>query len=171
VFSTPSPAESPLAFAALSSTPFESLSSHKQAETLFGRRVELWRRAATAVLDSLLFSILLGIGWWAWFLLVAGRGQTPAKVLLKTRVASYPLLSQIGFAKTIGRYLIPSLIPQLVLMQTLFGLVSLPFGFGTIWLAISWVASLLPLVDALWLFGPAKRRLIDVVLKTDVVSA
>ena len=45
------------------------------------------RRFAGFVLDALLFAFTLGIGWLIWFLVIAGQGQTPAKQILKLRVA------------------------------------------------------------------------------------
>ena len=63
------------------------------------------RRFAGFILDVLLAIFTLAIGWLVWFLIIAGRGQTPAKQILKMRVvredgqpASYGwmLLREIG---------------------------------------------------------------------------
>lgn len=44
------------------------------------------RRLATHILDAIFFVITLGIGWLIWFLIVGGRGQTPAKQILGMHV-------------------------------------------------------------------------------------
>lgn len=63
------------------------------------------RRLAGFILDALLFVFTLGLGWLIWFLVIAGRGQTPAKQIIRLRVvredgqtASYGwmLLREIG---------------------------------------------------------------------------
>ena len=63
------------------------------------------RRLAGYVLDVLLLIFTLVLGWLVWLLVIAGRGQTPAKQILKLRVvrvdgqaASYGwmLLREIG---------------------------------------------------------------------------
>ncbi|HEX8802909.1 MAG TPA: RDD family protein [Acidimicrobiales bacterium] len=43
------------------------------------------RRLGSALLDSVLFVVLLGIGWVIWSLIVWSKGQSPAKSLLNLR--------------------------------------------------------------------------------------
>ena len=40
------------------------------------------RRLAGFIIDQLILNFTLGVGWLLWFLIIAGRGQTPAKQLL-----------------------------------------------------------------------------------------
>lgn len=54
------------------------------------------RRLAGFIIDQLILNITLGVGWLIWFLIIAGRAQTPAKQLLSLcvvrengRLASY----------------------------------------------------------------------------------
>ena len=54
------------------------------------------RRLAGFIIDQLILNFTLGLGWLMWFLIIAGRGQTPAKQLLSLcvvredgRLASY----------------------------------------------------------------------------------
>ena len=54
------------------------------------------RRLAGFIIDQLILNITVGVGWLIWFLVIAGRGQTPAKQLLSLcvvredgRLASY----------------------------------------------------------------------------------
>lgn len=75
------------------------------AATLTGELATQGRRFAGFILDALLAIFTLGIGWLIWFLVIAGRGQTPAKQIIRLRVvrmdgqtASYGwmLLREIG---------------------------------------------------------------------------
>lgn len=50
------------------------------------RAADWWQRIAALLLDYLLFCLLLGIGWLAWFFFSAKEGQTPGKKLLGLRV-------------------------------------------------------------------------------------
>ena len=54
------------------------------------------RRFAGFIIDQLILNFTVGVGWLIWFLIIAGRGQTPAKQLLSLcvvredgRLASY----------------------------------------------------------------------------------
>ena len=53
-----------------------------QSATLASRK----RRFAGFIIDQLILNFTFGIGWLIWFLIIAGRGQTPAKQLLSLRV-------------------------------------------------------------------------------------
>ena len=44
------------------------------------------RRFAGFIIDQLILNFTLGVGWLIWFLIIAGRAQTPAKQLLSLRV-------------------------------------------------------------------------------------
>ena len=46
------------------------------------------RRLAGFILDALLFIFTLGLGWLIWFLVIAGRGQTPAKQIIIQKISS-----------------------------------------------------------------------------------
>ena len=44
------------------------------------------RRLAGFIIDQLILNFTVGVGWLLWFLIIAGRGQTPGKQLLALRV-------------------------------------------------------------------------------------
>ena len=44
------------------------------------------RRFAGFIIDQLILNFTVGVGWLIWFLIIAGRGQTPGKQLLSLRV-------------------------------------------------------------------------------------
>ena len=44
------------------------------------------RRLAGFIIDQLILNFTVGVGWLVWFLIIAGRGQTPGKQLLALRV-------------------------------------------------------------------------------------
>lgn len=56
-------------------------------------------RIGSALLDSLLLFVTLFIGWLIWAAITAGKGQTPAKQLLKIRVVDATTGQPIGFAR------------------------------------------------------------------------
>jgi hypothetical protein len=63
------------------------------------RAVSPWGRLGAYVLEGLLATVTLGIGWLIWAAMIAGTGQTPAKRLLKQRVINADTLRPAGFAK------------------------------------------------------------------------
>ena len=56
-------------------------------------------RLGAALLDSLLLSVTFGIGWLIWAAIIAGKGQTPGKQLLKLRVVDATTARPIGFGR------------------------------------------------------------------------
>ena len=56
-------------------------------------------RIGASLLDSLLLIATLFIGWLIWAAITAGKGQTPAKQLLKIRVVDATTGLPIGFAR------------------------------------------------------------------------
>jgi uncharacterized RDD family membrane protein YckC len=58
-----------------------------------------WIRFGSYLLEGLLITVTLGIGWIIWAAMIVGTGQTPAKRLLKLRVIGADTLRPVGFAK------------------------------------------------------------------------
>lgn len=140
-----------------------------QKQGISGALAPRWKRLAGYALDFLLALLTLGIGWWIWFLIIAGSGQTPAKQLLKTRVI-HAFGSGATWIVTVSRYMALSLPGWIFAVVNVFGLISLPYSllvFVNILNAAIW---LLPLVDAVFIFGPSQQRLVDKVFKTQVVE-
>ena len=73
-------------------------------------------RCGAYVLDVVLAVLTLGIVWFAWLLLVAGRGQSPGKQLLGLRVLRSDG-SQAGWGLTVMREVgLKSLLPYVLLL-------------------------------------------------------
>lgn len=119
-------------------------------------------------LDLVLNFFTFGIGWFVWFLVIAKRGQTPAKQLLKMQVIRESTGTP-GFAITFWRYYIPNALNWLSLPFTVLGFFSLPFALATLIGVISTIAYLLPLTDALFIFTKRRKRLVDLMFHTRVV--
>lgn len=86
------------------------------------------RRLAGWFLDALLSVLTLGVGWFVWFLIVAGRGQTPGKQLL----GMYIVLedgTRAGWSNTILREVIIKWIFWVLSVLTL-GILTL---LGALW--------------------------------------
>lgn len=122
------------------------------------------------ILDAVLALVTFGIGWWIWLFIIAGRGQTPAKQILKTRVV-HPFNSSSTWIITVARYFILSLPAWLVALVDVFNLISLPYSMLILSNIIHVTVWLLPLIDAAFIFGPRQQRLVDVLFKTQVVHA
>ncbi|MFM7872221.1 MAG: RDD family protein [Actinomycetota bacterium] len=58
-----------------------------------------WLRLAAYLLEAVLQTVTLGIGWLIWAAIVAGNGQTPAKQLLRMRVVGASEPRPVGFAR------------------------------------------------------------------------
>ena len=61
--------------------------------------VSPWMRLACYLVEGLLATITLGIGWLIWAAMTAGSGQTPAQQVLKQRVIDSGSLQPVGMAK------------------------------------------------------------------------
>lgn len=119
------------------------------------------------LLDGVLVAATLGIGWLVWFCFIASRGQTPAKFLMKMQVVGR-LTGQPTFAATFWRYFIPNILSWLSLPFTVLGLFSLPFALAWLLGVVQFLATVLPLVDALMIFGKRRQRLVDKFFDTEV---
>ena len=112
-----------------------------------------------------------GLGWLVWTLFLAQRGQTPAKKLRDHVVVRSTTAQVVGVGRFLARELIIS-------VQFLYLVVGALWGFGLIldvggyWIN-SWIIPLfiitVILVDLAWIFTPSRRRLVDVILSTNVV--
>ena len=56
-----------------------------------------WERLASYLVEAVLMVLTLWIGWAIWASMLAPRGQTPAKKLLKHRVISAESIRPVGF--------------------------------------------------------------------------
>ena len=56
-------------------------------------------RLGAYLLNSLLLLVTFGIGWLIWAAIIAGKGQTPGKQLLKLRVVDATTARPIGFGR------------------------------------------------------------------------
>ncbi len=118
------------------------------------------RRLGGFALDTVLSIVTLGIGWIIWYLIVARRGQSPAKQLLGMRV-----IREDGSAAGLGWMLLR----DLVVRGIAFGALNLVLTAiaGT---AGGAIAGLVFVVAALWCVWDANRQCLwDKVVRTRVV--
>lgn len=119
------------------------------------------------LLDGLLATVTLGVGWLVWFCFIAGRGQTPAKQIMKMRVIVRST-GQPSFAATFWRYFVPNILSWFSLPFTVLGLFSLPFALAWLLGLVQFIGTVLPLVDAVMIFGKSQQRLVDRLFGTQV---
>lgn len=135
-------------------------------------KASLQHRFGQLLLEIALVIVTLGIGYLIWFFIVLGRGQTPGKQILKLRVydaaTGKPAKWGHMFIRELGIYLA---------LGFGIGALAIVLGFQTLSEIESessfetYVGSLIFLIDALWIFkGSERKRLIDVVCKTDVLN-
>lgn len=87
-----------------------------------------WLRLAAYLLEAVLQTVTLGIGWLIWAALIVGKGQTPAKQLLRMRVVDATSHQPVGFARMFFmRGIVAGFVAGLVLLFTLGVLAFMPF--------------------------------------------
>ena len=142
-------------------------------------KASLQHRFGQLLLEFALLIVTLGIGYFIWFFIVLGRGQTPGKQILKLRVydATTGMPAKWGhmFIRELGIYLALSLglvvLAMYLGVQTLSEMESMSVFEGGQGNFEEIVSSLIFLIDALWIFkGNERKRLIDVICKTDVLN-
>src|SRR5437763_2283487 len=84
------------------------------------------RRIWAAILDGLLAILTLIIGWIIWAIVVAGKGQSPAKKILGLRVVKITTGKPATRGTMFGRYLLKRLI-------NVFGVIGLVLDFWMTW--------------------------------------
>ncbi len=87
-----------------------------------------WLRLGCFMLEGVLAFVTLGIGWLIWATLVVGRGQTPAKQLLRLRVINESTFRPAGFATMFFlRGIVARLIASILIPLTFGILLFMPF--------------------------------------------
>lgn len=132
-----------------------------RAESQSDRLASPGRRLAGAVLEVALFCLTLVIGWIIWYLVVARRGQSPAKRLLGMRV-----VRDGGVAADLGWMLVRDLAIRVValgaLNAALVGILGEAAGGA--------LSSLVVVAAALWCIWDAQHRCLwDRVVGTRVI--
>jgi uncharacterized RDD family membrane protein YckC len=148
----------------------ESLSGNYGSYSHTGDLASRGIRLGASVLDWALAGLTLGIGWFIWFVIVARRGQSPAKQILRLRVVSdrggVPSRSVV-----LLRYFLPNAINWLIAPFGILGFLSMPYAFVLIYGILQVLAWIIPLVDALFIFTPRMKRGVDHMFRTKVVRA
>jgi uncharacterized RDD family membrane protein YckC len=87
-----------------------------------------WMRLLGYVLEIILITVTLGIGWLIWAATTASNGQTPAKKLLKLRVIGSETIRPVGFGKMFWmRGILAGFIASIAISLTLGVLIFMPF--------------------------------------------
>lgn len=112
-----------------------------------------------------------GLGWLVWTAFLAKKGQTPAKKLRDHVVINSKTARVVGTGRFIARELIVAAMFLYLVVGAIWGY-GLIIDVGGYWIN-SWVIpivlTLVIVTDVAWMFMPARRRLVDVILSTNVV--
>ena len=134
--------------------------------------VSSWERILGIVIDVALASVTAGIGWLVWTAFLFPKRQTPAGRLRDTVVVD----SKTARLASPVKYLARQGVCVLMFVYLVAGFF---WGFGVVldiggfWIntfVIPISLSLLIALDISWVFLPSRRRLIDVILRTNVVE-
>ena len=82
------------------------------------------KRFGALLLDAVLATVTLGIGWLIWSLVLWGKGQSPAKSLMKMRVVR----KDTGKAATFGQMALRELVGKSILGSITMGITYLVGG-------------------------------------------
>ena len=87
-----------------------------------------WARLGANILEGLLITVTLGIGWLIWAAMIGGEGQTPAKRILGHQVVDAGNYVPVGMGRMFWmRGLIAGIVASFALPLTLGVLVFMPF--------------------------------------------
>lgn len=87
-----------------------------------------WKRLGSWLLEGILATVTLGIGWLIWAAMIASNGQTPAKKLLGIRVITANRIEPASFAKMFWvRGILAGLVASIAFSFTLGVLIFMPF--------------------------------------------
>lgn len=90
--------------------------------------VSPWGRLGAYLLESLLITVTLVVGWLIWAAIIASQGQTPAKRILGHRVVMQDTGQTAGFARMFWvRGLLAGLVASVAIPITLGILLFMPF--------------------------------------------
>ncbi len=132
-------------------------------------------RLAGYILEAVLATITLWIGWAIWSLVVWGNGQSPAKQVLQMRV----IATDTGKPATWGHMAVRQIlfpvamyIPGAFIVGIGVGISGSNNAAGIIFTSLGYIINLaVGLVDILWIFrGTTRQRLTDVICKTQVLN-
>lgn len=134
--------------------------------------VSSWERILGVTIDVVLAAVTAGIGWLIWTAALFAKRQTPAgrlrdKVVVDARTAR---LASPG--KYVARHVVSVLMFAYVVAGIFWGF-GVVLDIGGFWIntfVIPITLSLVIAADILWVFLPPRRRLIDVILGTNVVD-
>jgi hypothetical protein len=134
--------------------------------------VSSWERILGVSIDVVLAAVTAGIGWLVWTAVLFSKRQTPAGRLRDKVIVD----SKTARLASPGKYVARQAVVVLMFAYLVAGLF---WGFGVVldiggfWInsfVIPIILSLVIAVDILWVFLPPRRRLIDVILRTNVVE-
>ena len=87
-----------------------------------------WSRLGSYLLEIVLMTVTLGIGWLIWAATIAGTGQTPAKRIMGHRVIDVASRAPVGFGKMFWvRGLLAGIVAAFAIPITIGILLLMPF--------------------------------------------
>jgi uncharacterized RDD family membrane protein YckC len=141
------------------STPIDNVPANSGSPM---RYASFQHRLGALVLDAVLMSLTLGIGWLIWSFVVWGNGQTPAKQILKIRVYN----AETGRVVSWGHMALrEALLGWWFGLSFAFGILSLlTFGLGGL-AFVAWFV-----IEIVFYFTKNNRTLRDLWVKTAVIN-
>lgn len=152
---------------------FEQNSSTMQAQGggyIQGADASRGLRFGGYLLDIALSWVTFGLGWFVWMLIIAPRGLTPAKQIIGMKIVVPGTTFPAAWWKVAMRHYAPLLVGIVISPFSMFGLFSLPFAFALLLTVLQFAAAVIPIVDALFIFGPRRQRLVDMIFRTAVIT-
>lgn len=134
--------------------------------------VSSWEKLLGIVVDGALGAVTAGIGWLIWTAVLFPKRQTPAGRLRDMVVVDSRTARLASALKYAARQIVLALMYVYMVSGFFWGF-GLVLDIGGFWIntfVIPVALSGLVAIDILWVFLPSRRRLIDVILHTNVVE-
>jgi uncharacterized RDD family membrane protein YckC len=130
-------------------------------------------RLGGKAIDLAMYVVTFGIGWIIWSLVVWGQGQTPGKQIVKLRVYDKTKGTPVKWGHMALRESVVPMTLYVVLMLVVSVSTTIPvteIAVGGVVFAYLTIFAIF-LLDAFWILkGSERNRLVDLIVKTDVVN-
>ena len=142
-------------------------------------KASIQHRLGQFFLEFALFAVTLGIGYFVWWLIALGRGQTPGKQVLKLRVydpttgkpARWGHMFIREFGLFTGVQIVFFVVALVHGMQSFDNFSTWDSWWNTPWQIDDTLFIIVFALDAFWIFKDGnKKRLVVVICKTDVLN-
>lgn len=159
-------------------TPYESTAEYLEQGQYPHPKASVQHRLGGWALDYALYLLTFGLGWFIWSMILWGKGQTPAKMILKLRVYNKSTSTPAKWGQmAIRQFLMPiTLFFSYLILTTLRIMMNsnandFTILFDVLIILFSLAVPVLFITDAFWILRKGEfNRLVDKVVKTDVLN-